>query len=326
LGGIGLNKGYRFNAWFTAAEHRETRRKVNRPLTPVCKRVPQGRSGLTVSAVIHMLALDTNEHVSAMRNSFLRLWLSVLVGLTILQAAEPVWLTDLDRAQTQAKAEKKSVLLFFHGSDWCPVCREMQREVIDSPEFIAYARQALVLVDVDFPDKGKQDEALKRANAALKARFNVGDNYPTLVLLNESGETLFQEAGYGGGGPAEVLPKLRRHAKPPGLSSQSGFKDLSVTEFAKQATDKQNVILDVRTPKEFVAGHIPGAVNLDYLASDFEKKARALDKTKTYLVLCATGVRSARACVKLSQLDFPKLYDLPGGFKAWVKAGEPVEK
>jgi len=254
--------------------------------------------------------------------------LGTIVGRTAapLRAAELEWLTDLAQAQTKANAEKKSVLLFFHGSDWCPVCREMQREVVDSTEFKAYAQQSLVLVDVDFPDKGLQNEALKRTNAALKARFNVGENFPTLVLLNESGETVYQEAGYRGGGPAEVLPKLQRHAKPPGSSVQADFKDLSVSEFAKMAEDKQNVILDVRTPKEFSAGHIAGAVNLDVMASDFEKEVRSLDRNKIYLVHCASGVRSVRACEKLNRLNFSKLYNLPGGFKAWVRAGEPVEK
>ena len=45
----------------------------------------------------------------------------------------------------------------------------MQRQVFDSPAFAQYARRSLVLVDVDFPDKHKQDEELRRANAALKA-------------------------------------------------------------------------------------------------------------------------------------------------------------
>jgi len=255
--------------------------------------------------------------------------LGVLAGLTAwpARAAEVTWLTDLPKAQAQATAEKKSVLLFFHGSDWCPTCRELERDVIKSPEFAAYARQALVLVDVDFPTKGTQSEALKRANAALRKRFNIGDGLPTLVLLNESGETVFQEAGYTGGGPAAVLPNLQRHAKPPGSTAEAGgFKNLSVAEFAKMAADKRNVILDVRTAKEFEAGHIAGAVNLDVLASDFESRAAALDKGKTYLVHCASGVRSVRACGKLGPLNFPKLYNLRGGFKAWEKAGQPVEK
>jgi rhodanese-related sulfurtransferase/thioredoxin-related protein len=239
-----------------------------------------------------------------------------------------IWLTDLPSAQTRAKAEKKSVLLFFHGSDWCPTCAEMQRQVFDSPAFAQYARRALVLVDVDFPEKHKLDEELKRTNAALKARFNLSpvtdEGFPTIVLLNDDGQTVFQETGYFGGGPAEVLPKLQRHTETG--TPTAAYKNLSVDEFARMAADKQNVILDVRTPGEFSAGHIPGAVNLDYNAPDFQAKAAALDKSKTYLVHCAVGGRSVRACEKMSHLDFPNLYNLPGGFKAWAKAGQPVEK
>jgi rhodanese-related sulfurtransferase len=61
-------------------------------------------------------------------------------------------------------------------------------------------------------------------------------------------------------------------------------------------------------------------------APDFQEKTALLDKSKTYLVHCASGGRSARACEKLGSLDFPKVYNLPAGFKAWVKAGKPVEK
>jgi phage shock protein E len=67
-------------------------------------------------------------------------------------------------------------------------------------------------------------------------------------------------------------------------------------------------------------------MNLDVNAPDFEAKAASLDKSKTYLVHCASGVRSVMACEKLGRLDFPKLYNLSGGFKAWVKARGSVEK
>jgi rhodanese-related sulfurtransferase len=207
----------------------------------------------------------------------------------------------------------------------------MQHQVFASPEFVQYARRALVLVDVDFPQKSVQSEELKRINLALKARFNLspesGEGFPTIVLLNDAGETVFQETGYAGGGPAEVLPKLQRHAGTGATPvTSAAYENLSVEEFARMADDKQNVILDVRTPEEFQAGHIPGAVNLNVSAPDFQEKAASLDKSKTYLVHCATGVRSAKACEKFSRLDFPNLYNLPEGFKAWAKAGKPVEK
>jgi rhodanese-related sulfurtransferase/thioredoxin-related protein len=247
------------------------------------------------------------------------------------RATNLTWLVNLQQAQSQAKAEGKYILLFFHGSDWCPSCAEMQRQVFDSPEFTRYARRMLVLVDVDFPKKQLQDGGLQRANLALKAKFNLSpvpdEGFPTLVLLDNTGQTVFQETGYGGGGPAEILPKLQHHA---GTGTRAdgagGFENFSVDEFARMAADKQNVILDVRTAAEFAAGHLPGAVNLDVNAADFESKAAALDKNKAYLVHCASGVRSIRACEKLARLDFPRLYNLPGGIRAWINGGKPVEK
>ena len=104
------------------------------------------------------------------------------------------------------------------------------------------------------------------------------------------------------------------------------FKNVSVDEFEKLRADRKNIVLDVRTKEEYAAGHIPGAVNLDVNAPDFPEKIAKLDKNKTYLVHCAAGGRSAKACDRMSRLDFPKLYNLGGGFRAWEKAGNKPEK
>jgi rhodanese-related sulfurtransferase len=104
------------------------------------------------------------------------------------------------------------------------------------------------------------------------------------------------------------------------------FKNVGVDEFDKLRTDKGARVLDVRTPKEFASGHMTGAINIDINAPDFQQKVSALEKDKTYLVHCAAGVRSARACGQMSRLHFQNLYNLEGGFKAWEKAGKPVEK
>jgi rhodanese-related sulfurtransferase len=67
-------------------------------------------------------------------------------------------------------------------------------------------------------------------------------------------------------------------------------------------------------------------VNIDINGPDFEKKVAALEKDKVYLVHCAAGRRSARACEKLTVMKFPQLYNLEPGFSAWEKAGQPVER
>jgi len=103
-------------------------------------------------------------------------------------------------------------------------------------------------------------------------------------------------------------------------------KNVGVEEFDKLRADKKNVVLDVRTPEEFAKGHIPGAVNLDFNGPDFQKKVAELDKSKTYLVHCAGGNRSARACTAMDKIAFTNLVNLEPGFRAWEKAGKPVEK
>lgn len=106
----------------------------------------------------------------------------------------------------------------------------------------------------------------------------------------------------------------------------AGRRDVGVEEFEKLWKDKKGTVLDVRTAKEFEAGHIPGAVNIDVNSPQFDKKVAELDKDKPYLVHCASGVRSVRACEKMNRMDFKQLINLQGGIKAWEKAGKPVEK
>jgi len=116
--------------------------------------------------------------------------------------------------------------------------------------------------------------------------------------------------------------------KPEAKTSKAAtpFKNVNVAQFDKLRGDSHAVVLDVRTEKEFASGHIPGAVNIDVNSPDFDQKVSKLDKSKTYLVHCAAGVRSVKACNKLAPLEFEHLYNLEGGFNAWKEADKPVEK
>ena len=126
---------------------------------------------------------------------------------------------------------------------------------------------------------------------------------------------------------AALLSLATTFAAEPKSPTAQGIKNVGVEEFDKLRADKKNVVLDVRTAKEFASGHIAGAVNLDWNGPDFEKQAAALDKSKTYLVHCAAGGRSAKACALMnSKLKFTSCYNLEGGMKAWEKAVKPVEK
>ncbi len=97
-------------------------------------------------------------------------------------------------------------------------------------------------------------------------------------------------------------------------------------EAAKLIAEHKVVVLDIRTPQEYLAGHIAGALLLDFYAPDFADGLAKLDKDKTWLVHCATGVRSTKALSTFRKLGFKSVVHLDGGFAAWKGAGEPVEK
>jgi len=136
------------------------------------------------------------------------LYALVLAALTLpLAAAELEWQTDLPKALAKAKADKKMVFINFTGSDWCGWCIKLKKEVFDTKEFADYARENLVLVELDFPNKKVQSAELKKTNAALQKKYDVS-GFPTLLVLNGEGKELWKQVGYMKGGPQAWLKKL----------------------------------------------------------------------------------------------------------------------
>src|SRR5512141_2536364 len=70
------------------------------------------------------------------------------------------------------------------------------------------------------------------------------------------------------------------------------------------------VVIDVRTPTEYAAGHIAGAENIDVEASDFGSKIASLDKSAAYLVYCHSGRRSGIAASKMASAGFKDVVDV----------------
>lgn len=86
------------------------------------------------------------------------------------------------------------------------------------------------------------------------------------------------------------------------------------------------VILDVRTPEEYRAGHIPGAVNLDFYTDTFREELNKLDKNKKYLIYCRSGRRSGIVLGIAKELGFTEAYNMLGGIIQWEEEGLPIER
>lgn len=124
-------------------------------------------------------------------------------------AEEGGWLTDLSKAQVKAKSEKKMVLMDFNGSDWCPPCKALRKNVLNSQTFLDFAKDNLVLVDVDFPRHAQQTEELKKANKALSEKYSI-EGFPTVIVLSSDGKELKKVVGYDGQSAKEFVAELQK--------------------------------------------------------------------------------------------------------------------
>ena len=99
-------------------------------------------------------------------------------------------------------------------------------------------------------------------------------------------------------------------------------KVVSAKEFVDMMVkmDKKDYyLIDVRTKAEADAGMLVDAINIDFQSPNFEEELAKLDKSKTAFVYCQGGVRSAKACKVAEKLAFKAIFDMDGGYNAWMK-------
>ncbi len=120
------------------------------------------------------------------------------------EAGPAVWLTDYEEALRVAAEEGKPVLMNFTGSDWCPPCKMLKRDVFSTGDFARYASDELVLLELDFPMQTQQPAELARQNQSLQEKFSV-EAFPTLILLDSAGKETRRTVGYMEGGPKAFI-------------------------------------------------------------------------------------------------------------------------
>jgi protein disulfide-isomerase len=149
------------------------------------------------------------NHLSPLRLAFSAVGLAlVLTAAPSLRAAELTWQTDFAKASQQAAQEHKYILLDFTGSDWCPWCIKMDKEVFNQSQFSDFALKNLVLVKLDFPRKAAQSPAEKSQNEDLAKKFGI-EGFPTYVLLDPSGKEVRRQVGYLQGGATAFMDWLK---------------------------------------------------------------------------------------------------------------------
>lgn len=121
-----------------------------------------------------------------------------------------------------------------------------------------------------------------------------------------------------------VLPAAQAEEKI-GTIAENGVRHVDALQAEKViSTTSDIIILDVRTPKEFKAGHIKGAINIDYYADDFKEQIALLDEEANYLLHCRTGHRSGKSVPIMIEAGIQNISHLDGGIESWKAAGLPI--
>jgi rhodanese-related sulfurtransferase len=97
--------------------------------------------------------------------------------------------------------------------------------------------------------------------------------------------------------------------------------DVTTSQAASLIQEGGVKILDVRTPEEYAAGHVPDAVNIDVSSPSFDESVGALPKDATYVVYCRSGNRSTTASARMADLGFTTINNVKGSINDWSAAG-----
>jgi thioredoxin-related protein len=133
---------------------------------------------------------------------------ALFIGVVHAQTEnEQVWHSDVNVAIQQSLATKKPMFLFFTGSDWCGWCIRLQKEVFQTPYFTQWAKENVILVELDYPRKKQLPDEVRQQNQTMQQIFQV-QGYPTVHLVTpepqQDGTVTFTslgQSGYAAGGP-----------------------------------------------------------------------------------------------------------------------------
>ncbi len=109
-------------------------------------------------------------------------------------------------------------------------------------------------------------------------------------------------------------------------ANNGNMRDISANALSKNLKTSEMLIIDVRTPQEYAAGHVPGAINMPHTSITSQLEKLQGHKNKTIVIYCKSGRRAGMAEQTLSDAGFKQLLHLDGDMDGWLEGNYPIEK
>ena len=101
-------------------------------------------------------------------------------------------------------------------------------------------------------------------------------------------------------------------------------QNVNAAQFATIVKEGKGQLIDIRTPREYNAGHINGATMIDFYAPDFKSRLAKLNKDKPVYIYCRSGNRSSQTVRIMQGMGFKEVINLQHGINDWVSSGKEL--
>ena len=237
-----------------------------------------------------------------------RMALAVMISTLFVSTAvaEEGWLVDFEKAKAQAAKEGKPILMEFTGSDWCPPCKALHKNVLVKDVFKEEMPKHYILLKLDNPrDKSKQTDAEQAQYKELAREYKV-TGVPSVFLADADGNPFFKSSGYSGQSADEWVEQMvGKSGIPKALAKAEKAKGI---ERAK-LLDTALTMMGSKFANESHGGKIDEIINLDAenkagLKVKYEgaRKAAQFKETLTQIMRGNGGAKSELLAAKIDEL------------------------
>ena len=259
------------------------------------------------------------------------------------------YFTDIIKIKTSSKSRKKNGKIIVFGTILEDFSLLSQKELIAAPiirfdEIIFNIGRILKgnkrRCSFNFSNLGKDvlivrkievipaftivsfDEVLKPGHSGqIELEFKAFGSerqvcYPITIISNDpinSYSTLFAEAS------------IINENSDDQIIQEIAFNDV-LNLIRNNSSNENFIVLDVRTYDEFINGHIPNAIKIDYYSENFKKYLLKLPRDNIYLIYCKKGIRSRSAAEIMDNNGFQVVFNFSEGIDGWKKERLPLER
>ncbi|UDQ97669.1 thioredoxin family protein [Lentisphaerota bacterium WC36G] len=228
-----------------------------------------------------------------------------IYNIAVKLVNDKVFTDNIDEAIARSRKENKPLLIEFVGSNWCPACMVLIKDVFTTKKFQAYAKENLVLMLVDLPRDVKIEDKLKEQNMALSEIFKVS-GWPTGIMLEPS----LKKKLYGYTGGIESTDSYIDQLSTGVDAFYDAFWQRDLEIATKMAKENKNLVL-----VEFVVNQSKKTNNVaikeDHATPEFEKNIFSKNKFKQYvkknLVLTRLNIKNDAKLAEKYNITKPSL-------------------